>query len=79
MVPAHAGSSDLQSELMRVADEVDGPRILSTITVGDMAPSNVLLGLDGPVFLDFEYCGIRSGFLRCHVLALYLPIFRGYS
>ena len=62
VVPAHAAGSDLQSELMRVADEVDELRILSTITVGDMAPSNVLLGLDGPVFVDFEYCGIRSGF-----------------
>jgi hypothetical protein len=61
-VSAYAIGSDLQSELMRVADEVDEPGHLSTITVGDMAPSNVLLGPDGPVFVDFEYCGIRSGF-----------------
>jgi hypothetical protein len=61
-LPAHTVGADLESELMRVADQVDEPGILSTITVGDMAPSNVLLGPDGPVFVDFEYCGARDGF-----------------
>jgi hypothetical protein len=53
---------DLHAELLEVADLVDEVNDLSTITVGDMAPSNVLLGPRGAVFIDLEYCGVRNAF-----------------
>jgi hypothetical protein len=59
---ALAVGSDVHSQLTMVADRVDEPGILSTITVGDMAPSNLLLGSQGPVFIDLEYCEIRNAF-----------------
>jgi hypothetical protein len=52
----------IHSALLAVAARVDEQDSLSTITLGDMAPSNVLLGTSGPVFIDLEYSGIRSGF-----------------
>jgi len=33
---------------------------MATITLGDLAPSNVLQGSDGAVFIDLEYCAVRS-------------------
>jgi hypothetical protein len=52
----------VESELMDVADQVDQEGPLSTVTLGDLAPSNVLLGLRGPVFIDLEFCGVRGAF-----------------
>jgi len=57
-----AVGADVHSQLMMVAGRVDECDMLSTITVGDMAPSNILLGSQGPVFIDLEYCGIRNAF-----------------
>ena len=57
-----AVGSEVHSQLIQVADHVDEPSALSTITVGDLAPSNVLLGAQGPVFIDLEYCGVRHAF-----------------
>ncbi len=54
--------SDVHAELLKVAEDVDKPSALSTITVGDMAPSNILLGPHGPIFIDFEYCAVRQPF-----------------
>ncbi len=50
------------AELTRVAREVDAPSDLRTVTLGDMAPSNILAGPEGPVFIDLEYCGVRHAF-----------------
>ena len=55
-------SSEVHSQLIDVADRVDESGVFSTITVGDMAPGNLLLGPEGPVFIDLEYCGIRNAF-----------------
>jgi tRNA A-37 threonylcarbamoyl transferase component Bud32 len=57
-----AVGSELHAELMEVADLVDETNAFLTITVGDMAPSNLLLGRRGPVFIDLEYCGVRNAF-----------------
>ncbi|HWZ91080.1 MAG TPA: hypothetical protein VNW92_19600 [Polyangiaceae bacterium] len=51
--------SGLQTELLSVAERVDELGILTTLTLGDMAPSNVLLAPHGPVFIDLEYCAVR--------------------
>ena len=49
-------------ELIDVANRVDESGVFTTITLGDMAPSNLLLGPQGPVFIDLEYCGVRNAF-----------------
>jgi hypothetical protein len=51
--------SGLQAELLSVAERVDEPSALTTLTLGDMAPSNILLAPHGPVFIDLEYCAVR--------------------
>jgi hypothetical protein len=53
---------EIHDQLLAVADSVDEPSVLCTLTVGDMAPSNILLGTHGPVFVDLEYCGVRNAF-----------------
>jgi thiamine kinase-like enzyme len=52
----------LETALDRLAASVaeDGP--CSTVTVGDMAPSNVLLDDSRVIFVDFEYAGVRHPF-----------------
>jgi len=57
-----AVGSQLQVELKAVSELVDAANACSTITVGDMAPSNLLLGSQGVVFIDLEYCGVRNAF-----------------
>lgn len=53
---------EVHEQLLDVAESVDEPSSLCTLTVGDMAPSNILLGPHGPVFVDLEYCGVRNAF-----------------
>jgi phosphotransferase family enzyme len=54
--------AEVHSQLMDVANRVDESDDLFTITLGDLAPSNLVLGSEGPVFIDFEYCGVRHAF-----------------
>jgi len=51
-----------EAEVSRVADRFADPGRWLTFTVGDMAPTNVLLTERGPVFIDFEYAGLRHAF-----------------
>jgi hypothetical protein len=63
LAPAAAlEGSDLHAALTDLADQVAEAAALVTITSGDMAPSNVLLGPHGPAFIDFEFCGLRHPF-----------------
>jgi hypothetical protein len=57
-----AAHSEFQAQLRSVASAVDEPSGLTTLTLGDLAPSNILLGLHGPVFIDLEYCSVRHAF-----------------
>jgi aminoglycoside/choline kinase family phosphotransferase len=54
--------SALHAELLSVAEGVDEPSSLVTLSLGDLAPSNILLGARGPVFIDLEYCAARHAF-----------------
>ncbi|HKX31481.1 MAG TPA: hypothetical protein VJ302_27590 [Blastocatellia bacterium] len=54
--------AEAHSQLMDVANRVDESDDLFTITLGDLAPSNLVLGSEGPVFIDLEYCGGRHAF-----------------
>ena len=51
-----------RAELSAVADGVARPGDKLAFTVGDMAPSNILITKSGPVFIDFEYAGFRHAF-----------------
>ena len=46
-------------EYEEVAATLRDPGPFLTYTHGDMAPSNVLLANDGPIFVDYEYGGFR--------------------
>jgi len=50
------------AELHSIAEGVAHPQEKLAFTVGDMAPSNVLITGSGPVFIDFEYAGFRHAF-----------------
>jgi hypothetical protein len=52
----------LTSALAELGRRVDKRGSLSTVTLGDMAPSNILLGPMGPVFVDLEYAEVRHAF-----------------
>jgi hypothetical protein len=48
-----------REELGEIANALECPGRWLAFTVGDMAPSNVILGEVGPVFLDLEYADYR--------------------
>lgn len=48
--------------LLELAAQVDILEDDSTFTLGDLAPSNILLVDRAPLFLDLEYCGYRHPF-----------------
>jgi hypothetical protein len=52
----------LAAALAELGGRLDKRGPLSTITLGDMAPSNILLGPTGPVFVDLEYAEVRHAF-----------------
>jgi hypothetical protein len=54
--------SELVPALSALAEDVDSLGSLTTVTLGDLAPSNVLLGPRGPVFIDLEYAAVRHAF-----------------
>jgi hypothetical protein len=53
---------ELKAALVDVARKVDKPDPLTTVTLGDMAPSNIMMTPRGPVMLDLEYCAPRHAF-----------------
>jgi hypothetical protein len=55
-------NAGLAEELAGVAERVGNPASFATLSVGDMAPSNVILGGGTVTFVDLEYSGIRHAF-----------------
>jgi Ser/Thr protein kinase RdoA (MazF antagonist) len=58
--PAIGKQSETALDRLAASIVEDGP--CSTVTVGDMAPSNVLLDDARVIFVDFEYAGVRHPF-----------------
>ena len=56
-----------------VADLVEAPGQWTTLTHGDMAPSNTLRTADGWRLLDFEYAGVRSALYDTLLWTLFCP------
>jgi hypothetical protein len=52
----------LTNSLLRLSARIAEPRACTTITVGDMAPTNVLITPDEVLFIDFEFAGERHPF-----------------
>lgn len=53
---------DGSAEIVQIAQELKNPGSLRAFTVGDMAPSNVLVQGEEVFFIDFEYAGFRHAF-----------------
>jgi aminoglycoside phosphotransferase len=55
--------ASLRAGCERLAQALAVPNDLFTVTLGDAAPSNVMLAAREPVmFVDLEYCGVRHAF-----------------
>ena len=46
----------------RIAERFGAPASLLAVTLGDLAPSNVMAAPQGPRFIDLEHCGARHAF-----------------
>ncbi len=63
-------SQGVETDYARIAWQLENPGSAMAFTIGDMAPSNVLVRKEGIVFIDFEYAGCRHAlydavFWRC--------------
>jgi hypothetical protein len=59
--------------LKALADFVETPGVWTTVTHGDMAPSNTLRAADGWRLVDFEYAGVRPALYDALLWTLFCP------
>ena len=59
--------------LKALADFVEAPGAWTTVTHGDMAPSNTLRAADGWRLVDFEYAGVRPALYDALLWTLFCP------
>lgn len=68
------GLPESVDEALKVlADFVEGPDAWTTVTHGDMAPSNTLRAADGWRLMDFEYAGVRPALYDALLWTLFCP------